>query len=423
MLLLAAAALHGLCRPARPKGPLVVPATAVADELKYRTVTATTFEGKPLARHDVTTRSRALTQFARRCDADSHPQSIIVDAVAESLCVNGHRRAKVQAEYDWQRDGTRVACKSAQLRWHAHNHRWELAFRNVPFAIENVRETGFDELLLVAYTPTGVLLFRHDMKTGVSTNGRRTAATGHYIIFAGVRHETDWRAALDAIQEKMGKSCEHLRTAGFDDPRLAEAMADAPLSLTSQAYEGAPLSDLSAKARGDLLQTLVRRLDEDWLHPEANFSDIGRGGLPSPTSSAVQGRGAVAAKSSDNMWLRDGVVVSCKSASLRWDKKSELWRLLFRDVKLPLRGVREAAFDELLLAAYTPEGLHVFRHDMQTGVGTAGKTTATGGHSIQFFAPYREPDWRVAVGALLDRVLESCDQHVFVPWSEEEPLT
>ena len=90
--------------PASPRmaaAPLVVPAAAFASELAYRTVTASTFAGAPLASHDAGTRGKVLTGYARRCDADEHPGAVIEDAVAGED-VNGRRLAQNQAAYDWQ---------------------------------------------------------------------------------------------------------------------------------------------------------------------------------------------------------------------------------------------------------------------------------------------------------------------------------
>ena len=105
------------------------------------------------------------------------------------------------AAYDWQRDGRRVACKSAQLTWNDSLQLWKLQSHNI-------KPDACDELLLAAYTPEGVHLFRHDGMAGLSTNGKRTAATGRVINFFGPCNEPDWRVALRAILEKMeAKGC------------------------------------------------------------------------------------------------------------------------------------------------------------------------------------------------------------------------
>ena len=114
------------------------------------------------------------------------------------------------AEYDWLRDGRRVACKSAQLRWAVHKSCWYLQFRNVKLATRE-RPAAFDELMLAAYTPTGVHVFRHDLWSGVSSVGKSTAASGKQIFYTGPKHELDLRVATAAILEKMeDKGCSPL---------------------------------------------------------------------------------------------------------------------------------------------------------------------------------------------------------------------
>ena len=192
--------------PASPRmaaAPLVVPAAAFAGELAYRTVTASTFAGAPLASHDAGTRGKVLTGYARRCDADEHPGAVIEDAVAGED-VNGNPRGQNNAAYDWQRDGRRVACKSAQLVWDDSNQHWKLQF-------QKIKPDACDELLLAAYTPEGVHLFRHDGRAGLSTHGKSTGATGKVITFYGPSNEPDWRVALGEILEKVkAKGCRRL---------------------------------------------------------------------------------------------------------------------------------------------------------------------------------------------------------------------
>ena len=69
------------------------------------------------------------------------------------------------------------------------------------------------------------------------------------------------------------------------------------------------------------------------------------------------------------------------------DERKRHWKLAFSSVRLPLAAPRIYAFDELLLAAFTPEGVVVFRHDMKVGVSTAGASTSTAGYVITFVGP------------------------------------
>ena len=196
--------------------PHVVPSSAYAHELGYRTVTATTYEGVPLASHDAVRRAKALTDLARCCDGERHPGATFADAVAGKT-LTGKRQGQNMAPYDWQRDGVRVACKSAQLKWDSHKANWMLQFRTVKLQREGAPEAAFDELLLALYTPEGVHLFEHDLRAGVSTAGKSTAATGQHIKFYGPRHEEDWRAALVVVLEKMGvKGCSQLAFVPWD---------------------------------------------------------------------------------------------------------------------------------------------------------------------------------------------------------------
>ena len=205
--------------------PLVVHAASFEHELGYRTVTATTFAGVPLASHDSVTRGKVLTAFARCHDAELHSAAVLENAVAGER-VDGGRRGQDKAEYDWQRDGWRVACKGAGLRWDGSTERWKLQFSAVKLATAGGRDAAFDELLLAAYTPEGVHLFRHDLRAGVSTNGVSTAAAGKQITFSGPSHESDWRVALGEIVGKMqDKGCRPLAFVPWDEAEASSQSA------------------------------------------------------------------------------------------------------------------------------------------------------------------------------------------------------
>ena len=207
LLLAPTTAALALSLAATGRAPLVVPASHFERELGYRTVTATTFAGVPLASHAGATRAKVLTSFARGHDAELHPGATFEDAVAGER-VNGVRRAQDSAAYDWQRDGRRVACKSAGMSWNGSTECWMLLFQAIKLATAGGRDAAFDELLLAVYTPEGVHLFRHDLRAGVSTQGKSTAASGKQITFVGPRNEPDWRVALGEILEKVeAKGC------------------------------------------------------------------------------------------------------------------------------------------------------------------------------------------------------------------------
>ena len=393
------------------RAPVVVPASTFEQELSYRTVTAITYAGAPLASHDSTTRAKVLTTFARCHDVELHPGATF--AGVEASTGAGRRQGKQMASYHWIRDGQRVACKSAGLRWDASQTGWCLRFADVQLSATDGGDAAFDELQLAVYTPEEVHVFQHDLHAGVSTNGKRTATMGHTIQFVGPRNELDWRVALGEILGKMkDRGCKLLGSVDFDDPRLAAAIVGTPMPMSASAYEGVPLIDCGAKARSDVLSRLVRRLDEGWLHDGATFAEPVAG-------QSVDGRRR-APNQVGYQWQRDGRRVACKSAALNWAPREQRWELRFFNVKLSVVGGRDAAFDELLLVAYTPRGVHVLRHDLKAGVSTNGKKTAVLGQQIAFYGPKYEMDWPVALGEILGKMEErGCKPLACVPWGPE----
>ena len=171
-----------------------------------------------LAELSAAPRANVLTSVVRGLDTSLHPHARIEDAVAGTT-VGGGRRGQNQASYAWQRDGVRVACKSAQLTWDASNRRWAVQFQKIK---PSGAEGAFDELLLALYTPRGVYAFRHDLRLGMSTAGKSTEATGRVIDVVGPRGEESWRSALDgAILPKLDAGgCERVAEVWFPDPSL-----------------------------------------------------------------------------------------------------------------------------------------------------------------------------------------------------------
>ena len=99
---------------------------------------------------------------------------------------------------------------------------------------------------------------------------------------------------------------------------------------------------------------------------------------------------------------------------LTWNESGEKWKLQFSTVKLE-------ACEELLLAAYTPVGVHVFRYHGTAGLSTQGKSTAAAGRVIVFVGPRQEHDWRVALADILDKMEgKGCKRLAFVPWDTDE---
>ena len=374
-------------------------ASTFSDLLSGGSVADAVYAQCPLGLSPGVIRSRALTDFARRCDAELwHPHSLIEDATPGTTA-SGTRRPTLS--YDWKRDGERIACKSARLAWDERKRHWKLAFSSVRLPLAAPRIYAFDELLLAAFTPEGVVVFRHDMKVGVSTAGASTSTSGYAITFVGPRGQADWKESFEVIRPKLAASGETLLSAGFDESRLAAAIAEHAPSRTAAEYVGVPLASSSGRVRGARLGALARRLDEA-IHPAARFDEPGDG-----------------ARGGGGGWVRDDRRVAVRSAQLLWRKATRNWSFQFRNVQLPLGGVRDAApFDELLLVCYSPKGIHLYRHDQRSGVSTNGKNTALTGHNVQFGGPRGEDDWRVALESALDKMDAGGERLAFVDWQE-----
>ena len=177
-------------------------------------------------------------------------------------------------------------------------------------------------------------------------------------------------------------------------------------TVTAEAYEGVPLAELSAVPRANVLTSLARGLDTS-LHPHARIED------------AVAGTRVDGGRRGQNMapydWRRDGVRVACKSAQLQWSAGTRRWMVGFQRIK---PSGAEGAFDELLLALYTPRGVHVYRHDLRLGMSTAGKSTQADGRRIHVYGPRDEGSWHSALdGAILPKLDESgCERVAEVRW-------
>jgi hypothetical protein len=228
---------------ATTSGAPTIDAAVFDGVLGRRTKTALTFTNVAHAECSVQSRARMFTAVARAVDEENNPGATFADVSRTT-------------SFSYGRGSTRVACKVAQLQWNtaarfwsgdsesAYGASWLLKFRKVQLG-------GFDELQLVAYTPRGLYIYRHDLESGVSTTGKATAATGHDIVFGGPRNEASWEAVLDeTLLPRLDSACERLAFVPFDDARLAAASAAHPPTVTENTYAGVPLSDCSVRSRG-----------------------------------------------------------------------------------------------------------------------------------------------------------------------------
>ncbi|CAE8613490.1 unnamed protein product [Polarella glacialis] len=357
--------------------------------LDYRTVTAKTYKGLPLADFSEAVRGTIFKSFARQQDQKLNPGAAIQDANA-GLCVNGRQRSRGMAEYNWLRDGVRVQFKSSQIQWNLDH--WRVRFANVKLNREHPALSLFDELLVALYTPRGIYMYRHDLTLGVSTNGIMTNITGSDIVVSGPRGVTSWSGALDVILQKMdGSGCTCLGFFCLDDAMLKELAAERRQGSTQLAYKDLPLADCSCSTRGDCLHNVVQTVDAI-LNPARRMRKASRRG-----------------------WMRGECSVKIKSAQLSWALRC--WRIQFGAIG------RSTALDELLLALYTPRGIYVYQHDLQLGISKAGVVTSSKGPDTQILGPQAVEDWQVALNTILGKLdanTNGCKRLAFIPFRRME---
>ena len=336
------------------------------------------YDGLPLADVPDASRGAVLRAIVRADEARRLPDAVIADA---------------DGDFDWLRDECRVACRTAMLRWDGVHAAWEARWANVRLANGDSRPTApFDDLLLALYTPAGVIVYRHDLCTGVARAGRQTETRGHTIRLAAHAGDAnggmEWGSSLERILDRLdSSSCECLTVIGLDDPLVQGAVAERPRELMAEAYRFAPLARLSPKARGRVLRQLCLVVDKQ-IFPGARIDEF---------SNNVFDYMRVDADVEER--------VTCRGAQLTWS--GGRWWCQFTNVKLSAPSSDKAnGFEHLLLALYTPCGVFMYKHDLRTGVTTNGKRTADNGHQIQVCGPSRQRDWRQALDIICEKLGE-----------------
>ena len=164
---------------------------------------------------------------------------------------------------------------------------------------------------------------------------------------------------------------------------------------THAAYVDVPLADLSAKARGDVLEGVVRsvleqRAGEAATDPTAGVTVAGhkRGRTQAPYDFDLSGRR-----------------VEVKSAQRRWSPHIRCWQTAWVNVK-------SDKHDDLYLALYTPSGVYIYLHNGVYGVSTHGKQQAAKGGCVCVCGPRSEPSIARATAVVCDKLAPMLVAHV-----------
>ena len=135
-------------------------------------------------------RGLRVERIVMELDRLVHANSIFAEPDLE-YTIDGKRRGKGKASYDWIRDGKRIEVKHSQLRFAESRRSWCCTFGGV-------KRTCFDELLLVIYSPRGLDIFKHNGSYGLSSAG----ASEEIRLRAGTG-ALDWLSALQTIEAKL----------------------------------------------------------------------------------------------------------------------------------------------------------------------------------------------------------------------------
>lgn len=130
---------------------------------------------------------------------------------------------------------------------------------------------------------------------------------------------------------------------------------------TSQAYmghAGYELSLLSPKRRGTILEQFCRKVLAE-ANPNSKIED------PAPGIRSDGSRRPPYQSEYD--FSMDGKRVECKSRQLTWNRRRNCWHVGFPSMKPPW-----SRFDELYPVIFTPDSLHIMKHDVRTGVSFCG---------------------------------------------------
>eukprot|EP00933_Yihiella_yeosuensis_P058910 TRINITY_DN5968_c0_g1_i1.p1 TRINITY_DN5968_c0_g1~~TRINITY_DN5968_c0_g1_i1.p1 ORF type:complete len:404 (-),score=50.69 TRINITY_DN5968_c0_g1_i1:136-1347(-) len=357
-------------------------------------VTGSAYVACPLFQLTNGHRGKFLELLAREVYSQMHPLATVEDA-PRGLCVNGSVRSIWQTECDWLCDGVRVECKSSQLMWDRSNKRWNVVF-------QNVKLHSFDQLFLVIYSPRKLFFFQHDRVLGLARNLDKTLLDDRRIRIAASTTAACWESALEQILCKLGSACngcEIVRVLDVSHELVQQLLADSQMITSGEdPYKGIPLSSISSSLRGKRIEALVYEVDR-LLHPSSVF------GPPAKQESSFD-------------WLRDGLRVECKHAKPCWDAYARVWVCQFLGIKFALKGYRSSAwFDELLLAVYTPTGIHIFRHNGSFGISSAGAASRTKGLVIKVYAARGVRDVAAALQVIFDKLQKGgCKMIAAISW-------
>ena len=270
------------------------------------------YAGTPLSGLGQTQQGKAAEEWARKVLQEKNPEAEILDP-ERGPCCNGARRGWNTTLYDFLLGNQRVEIKSSRMAW-SSSRRWYVRFGSVKLAHAEWVDCAFDDLYLVILSPKGLHLIKHDLVTGVGTEGKSSEGievSGHSIRVYGSTGTNCWEDALDEIMEKLceGGGCSMVYEQPFSQLDF-ETIAAGAVSPGQGAVAGIPMSSMSWSKRGNRIEDIGLAIDRR-LHPHGDFSfakgNRGRSNAPAD-------------------WVRCTDRVELKSCALTFNRSKNLWQ-------------------------------------------------------------------------------------------------
>ena len=166
------------------------------------------------------------------------------------------------------------------------------------------------------------------------------------------------------------------------------------VGVTQEAYAGNPLAALSFSKRGLLLQAWAKRFLAE-KYPDLEM-------LPPQLGECIDGRKR-SMHTAEYDIIFGGRRVELKSAQLCCST-SGFWATW--------RGVKFPAFDDLYLTLLSPDGLRLFKHDLNVGLSTDGQRTMRTGYIVRVYGGPNHRSWEAATEKVLHTLCHkgSCSQ-------------
>ena len=158
--------------------------------------------------------------------------------------------------------------------------------------------------------------------------------------------------------------------------------------LTEKAYANTPVCDLRQYEQGRICEAWATKVLQE-QNPEAEISDSELGTCCNGTR---RGKHQTLCD-----FVLDNQRVEVKSTKMVWDSASRQWRVVFRRVKFRSGKQFANAFDDLYLVIVSPNGFHLIKRDLATGISTNGSSTEVSGHTIRITGSTSNTSWEEAL--------------------------